>query len=413
MENGCTHIIILQKNCRFFKKLHQKMAKKDVKLLKGDASKEEKENLSLAKVEQPDNLCHADAESSLLIHQLGRDISLSCLVRCSRSYYGIIASLNTAFRSVIRSGELYRLRREMGFVEHWVYFSCNLLEWDAFDPIHNRWMHLPKMNISDHCFMCSDKESLAVGTELLVFGRGIMSYFIYSYSILTHAWTYGMTMETPRCLFGSASLGEIAIIAGGVDMHGNVLDSAELYNSETGEWMTIPSMNQARKMCSAVFMDGKFYVIGGIGFENFEKLTCGEEYDLKTKTWRVVPNMYPNEGGRGTGTPTAEAPPLVAVVKNELYAADPALKAVKKYDKEKNLWEILGPLPERAISMNGWGIAFKACGEQLIIIGGPRSFGNGMIEINSWVPTNGPIEWKLLVKKWSSTFVYNCAVMGC
>ncbi|KAJ6339958.1 hypothetical protein OIU77_007830 [Salix suchowensis] len=225
-----------------------------------------------------------------------------------------------------------------------------------------------------------------------------------------------MKMNTPRCLFGSASLGEIAILAGGCDPRGNVLNSAELYNSETGTWVAIPNMNKARKMCSGVFMDGKFYVIGGIGTGNSKMLTCGEAYDLKTRMWHEVPDMLPaRNGGAGmTETPAAaEAPPLVAVVNNELYAAVYAQKEVRKYDKQNNLWITLGRLPEQAVSMNGWGLAFRACGDQLIVVGGPRDLGGGMIELHSWAPSEGPPQWDLLARKPSGSFVYNCAVMGC
>ncbi|CAK7322846.1 unnamed protein product [Dovyalis caffra] len=367
--------------------------------------------LSIAQTNQPDNHHQVEnqPDSSSLINQIGRDLSISCLLCCSRSDYGAIASLNKSFQSLVRGGQLYKLRREAGIVEHWVYFSCNLLEWEAYDPIRCRWLHLPRMT-SNECFKCSDKESLAVGTELLVFGKEITSHVIYRYSILTNTWTSGMKMNTPRCLFGSASLGEIAILAGGCDPRGNVLSSAELYNSETGTWVAIPNMNKARKMCSGVFMDGKFYVIGGIGPGNSKMLTCGEAYDLKTRTWHEIPDMLParNGGAAVTETPAAaEAPPLVAVVNNELYAADYAQKEVRKYDKQKNVWITLGRLPEQAASMNGWGLAFRACGDRLIVLGG------GMIELNSWAPGDGPPQWDLLASKPSGSFVYNCAVMGC
>ncbi|CAN1349075.1 F-box/kelch-repeat protein SKIP11 [Linum perenne] len=354
------------------------------------------------------------SDSDSLIDAIGKDMSINCLIRISRSDYGSLASLNRSFRSLFRSGDIYKLRRQRGVIEHWVYFSCHLLEWEAFDPISHRWMHLPRMPGND-CFMCSDKESLAVGTELLVFGKEVMSHVIYRYSILTNSWTSGMTMNSPRCLFGSASLGEIAILAGGCDSQGNVLSSVEMYNSETHTWLTLPSMNKPRKMCSAVFIDGKFYVIGGIGVNNTGVLTCGEEYDLEAKKWTEIPNMSP---GRSTAAregmpPAAEAPPLLAVVNKQLYAADHNDMEVKRYDKEGKVWVTVGRLPERACSMNGWGLAFRACGDRLIVIGGPRTPGEGFIELNSWVPSEGPPQWDLLERKQSVNFVYNCAVMGC
>ncbi|XP_042496265.1 F-box/kelch-repeat protein SKIP11-like [Macadamia integrifolia] len=342
-----------------------------------------------------------------LIQPIGRDISINCLLFCSRSDYGSLASLNRSFRSLIRSGELYKERRKKGLIEHWVYFSCHLLEWEAFDPIRRRWMHLPRMPANE-CFMWADKESLAVGTELLVFGKEVTSQVIYRYSILTNSWSSGLEMNAPRCLFGSASLGEIAILAGGSESQGRVLSSAELYNSETGTWETLPSMKKARRMCSGVFMDGKFYVIGGIS-DDAEALSSGEEYDLKSRSWREIPNMYPIQNGANGGT----APPLVAVVQNQLYAADCAENEVKKYIKESNSWVTVGRLPERAVSMNGWGLAFRACGSQLIVIGGPRALAGGIVELNSWSPNEGPPQWELLASKHSPNFVYNCAVMGC
>ncbi|XP_026386241.1 F-box/kelch-repeat protein At1g74510-like isoform X1 [Papaver somniferum] len=375
------------------------------------------ENIFLPRVDQ-DSLQHQDAPQyqdapqdqdggqghmDSLIHPLDRDISISCLLHCSRSEYNSVASLNRSFRNLVRNGELYRLRRQMGVIEHWVYFSCVALQWEAFDPISRRWMHLPPMQ-SNGCFVFSDKESLAVGTELLVFGKEITSHIIWRYSILTNSWSSGMEMNAPRCLFGSASLGEIAILAGGCDSRGKVLSSAELYNSETGTWEILPSMNKPRKMCSGVFMDGKFYVIGG---RNQDLLTCGEEYNLETRTWREIPNMFPSQNG------PAEAPPLVAVVNNELYAADYLENELRKYDKERVCWVTVGRLPERAVSVNGWGLAFRACGKQLIVIGGPRNVAGGIIELNSWIPNDGPPQWNLLATRHTGSFVYNCAVMGC
>ncbi|KAI3970674.1 hypothetical protein MKX01_024321 [Papaver californicum] len=375
------------------------------------------ENIFLPPVDQ-DSLQHQDAlqdqdapqdqdggqgHMDSLIQPLDRDISISCLLHCSRSEYNSIASLNRSFRNLVRNGELYRLRRQMGVIEHWVYFSCVALQWEAFDPISRRWMHLPPMQ-SNGCFIFSDKESLAVGTELLVFGKEITSHIIWRYSILTNSWSSGMEMNAPRCLFGSASLGEIAILAGGCDSRGKVLSSAELYNSETGTWEILPSMGKPRKMCSGVFMDGKFYVIGG---RNQDLLTCGEEYNLETRTWREIPNMFPSQNG------PAEAPPLVAVVNNELYAADYLENELRKYDKARVCWVTVGRLPERAVSVNGWGLAFRACGKQLIVIGGPRNVAGGIIELNSWIPNDGPPQWNLLATRHTGSFVYNCAVMGC
>ncbi|KAF7842816.1 disease resistance protein [Senna tora] len=342
-----------------------------------------------------------DADHSLL-PCLGRDNSIACLLRCSRSDYGSLALLNRSFRNLIRSGELYKWRRQVGIIEHWVYLSCSVSEWEAYDPNRQRWIRLPRM-ACDEVFMVGDKECLAVGTELLVFGRALTSHLIYRYSLLTNSWSSGMRLNVPRCLFGSGSLGEIAILAGGCDLEGRILSSAELYNSESQTWEKLPNMNKARKMCSGVFMDGKFYVIGGIGSDS-ELLTCGEEYNLQTRTWTEIPSMSPPRHNWKVGI-VSSAPPMVAAVKNELYAADYGDKEVKRYDKERKLWFFIGRLPERIVSMNGWGVAFRACGNGLINMGGTVSVGEGCIELYSCVPSDDsegpPLQWEMLARKHS------------
>ncbi|PHU02648.1 F-box/kelch-repeat protein SKIP11 [Capsicum chinense] len=104
-------------------------------------------------------------------------------------------------------------------------------------------MHLTRMTPND-CFVFSDKESLAVDMELLVFGKDVFAHVIYQYSLLTNTWSTGMQVNVPRWLFGKESFGEIAIFACGCDSQGKILSSAELYNSETGTWRTSRSMNK-------------------------------------------------------------------------------------------------------------------------------------------------------------------------
>ncbi|KAE8707359.1 hypothetical protein F3Y22_tig00110384pilonHSYRG00606 [Hibiscus syriacus] len=47
-----------------------------------------------------------------------------------------------------------------------------------------------------------------------------------------------------------------------------------------------------------------------------------------------------------------------------------------------------------------------ACGDRLIVIGGPRTSGEGFIELNAWVPSQGSPQWNLLARK--HRVVYNC-----
>ncbi|PHU02661.1 hypothetical protein BC332_27912 [Capsicum chinense] len=97
-----------------------------------------------------------------------------------------------------------------------------------------------------------------------------------------------MQMNVPRYLFGKESLEEIAIFACDCDSQGKRLSSAEHYNSETGTWRTLRSMNK----------------------------TC--KYDLATGIWTEILNLSPVRINLRNGIPaTSAAPPLVAVVNNQ------------------------------------------------------------------------------------------------
>ncbi|KAL7153838.1 hypothetical protein ABFS83_04G195400 [Erythranthe nasuta] len=353
---------------------------------------------------------HVFGSSDSFLPGLHDDVALTCLARASRSDYASLSCLNMRFYTLIKSGYLYGLRRQLDIVEHWVYMVCDPRGWEAFDPFRNKWARLPKIPCDD-CFNYADKESLAVGNELLVFGRELFEFAIWKYSLTNRDWSKCEGMNRPRCLFASGSLRSIAIVAGGSDKNGKILKSAELYDSLTGKWEMLPSMHSPRRLCSGFFMDGKFYVIGGMTGPT-DSLTCAEEFDLKTRKWRRIEGMYPNVNR------AAQAPPLVAVVNNELYAVEYMTNMVKRYDKGKNSWVELGRLPVRADSSNGWGLAFKSCGENLLVVGGQRGPEGEAIVLNSWCPKkgvrDGALDWEVLgVKEHAGVFVYNCAVMGC
>ena len=164
--------------------------------------------------------------SDSLLPGLIDDVALNCLAWVSRSDYASLSCINKRYNKLIKSGYLYGLRKQLGLVEHWVYLVCDPRGWEAFDTMKKKWMALPKIPC-DECFNHADKESLAVGSELLVFGRELMDFAIWKYSLILHGWVKCQGMNMPRCLFGSGSLGSIAIVAGGSDKKGNVFHYME------------------------------------------------------------------------------------------------------------------------------------------------------------------------------------------
>jgi hypothetical protein len=162
-----------------------------------------------------------------------------------------------------------------------------------------------------------------------------------------------------------------------------------------------------RKECSGFIMDGCFWVIGGIN-ENDVALTSGEFYNPRIGTWTLVPNQWPGFAQRVTEHP---APPLVAVVDNQLYALDAFNNHLKKYDKTANLWVSLDVVPHRSPQSSGWGLGFKAVGQELWVIGGRNPRGGPRIDACTINTATGSINWRGVAFTWGSGFCYNCAVV--
>lgn len=174
-------------------------------------------------------------------------------------------------------------------------------------------------------------------------------------------------MINPRCLYASATCGNFAFVAGGLDIntYTEVMDSAEIYNSKSQYFEPLPRMNKKRKFCSGCYMDNKFYVIGGQD-ERRKDLACGEFFDAKTNTWNLIPDML-----KDIPLSRSQSPPLIAVANNELYSLDASTNEIKVYLKGSNDWKNLGEVPVRADAQGGWGVAFKSLGDELLIIGAP------------------------------------------
>lgn len=370
-------------------------------------------------------------EDTSFIPGLDDETALRCLAFVSLSDHQRLAIVAQRYRRLIRSSLLFELRRTYKVVEQWVcIYTSGDNGWMAFDPKRQVWRTLPPANV-DPLFKLSDRESLSAGTHLLWLGREVFDFACYKYDLITDSWERGPPMVNSRCLFASASCGEFAFVAGGFKVGGNgltsinscVLSSAERYDARVGKWEPLPSMETPRQKCSGVFMDGKFYVIGGKD-KDHNPLTSGEVYDPVTKVWTTIPNMYvpPNS------IPSMEpSPPLVAVADNELYAIESSTNLLKGYNKSTNTWKRIGPVPVRTDVCNGWGLAFKALGDKLFVIGGyqtPHSReGVAFFSLKprldaaapEWHPDAPLPDWELvnLRGRGNGSFLYNCAVMSC
>ncbi|KAJ8648873.1 hypothetical protein MRB53_001896 [Persea americana] len=363
-------------------------------------------------VHLPVGLGPQDADYSY-IPPLSDDLALLILARVPPSVHPKLSLVNKRYLALSRSRELYNVRQEIGINEPAVFMLVSgELHWCSLNPRLGICTRLPELP-SDACFAFGDKESLCIGSQLLVSGKEIQGLVIWRYELAANKWFKGPSMINPRCLFASANCGAVACIAGGIGMlpYVGVLNSAEKYDPYRRVWEPLPVMNRRRKLCSGCFMDNRFYVIGGV--DEFNKdLTCGEYYDAERDVWILVPNMM-----KGAPSTTSRSPPLVAVANNELYSLDTSSNRLKVYLKGSNSWGELGEVPVRADHSRGWGVAFKSLGDELLLIGLPRdpSLGHRLMICTCWHdPHVNMMHWRFLGSNGnnSSPFVFNCSVMA-
>lgn len=352
-----------------------------------------------------------DADYS--VAPLSDELETLIVARFPRSEYWKFSLMSKRFSNLVKSEELYKIRRAVGSKEPSVFmFVTGETTWRAFDRQFRTCRRLPILP-ADACFGLADKETVCAGTHLIVSGKEFGGISIWRYELVANEWIKGPSMINPRCLFASATCGDSAFVAGGMETgtenEEQVLSSAEKYDPETKSWEPLPQMRQRRKLCSGCFMDNKFYVIGGVD-QAGNGLTCGEAFDEQQNTWEFIPNML-----KDTVISTTQSPPLVAVANNELYSLESSSNELKLYLKKSNSWKNLGPAPIRAGCNRGWGIAFKSLGDELLVIGASATAHGRSMAVYTCCPDPRAdrLQWRALDcgANQLSGFIWNCSVM--
>lgn len=347
------------------------------------------------------------------VPSLSDELENVVFARFPRAEYWKLCCLSKRFLSLIKGGEIFKMRKRIGFKEPSVFMlASGDTNWWTFDKNFESRRKLPVIP-SDYNFEYGDKESFSAGTHLFVSGKEIDGAVVWRYELAANQWFKGPFMITPRCLFASATCGNFAFIAGGLETETckTVLNSAEKYNAETKSWERLPNMIRRRKLCSGCCMDNRFYVIGGLD-EKHKELKCGEFFDQETRKWTLIPNML-----KDIPLSISQSPPLIAVANNELYSLDACSNVLKVYEKECNSWKKLGPVPVRADAQKGWGVAFKSLGNELLVIGATSvSSSERALTIYTCCPDPAMEELKWRKIKYGggtklNPFIRNCAVM--
>jgi hypothetical protein len=332
-----------------------------------------------------------------LIPGLLDEISLQILARMPRMGYLKAKMVSRSWKAAITGAELYRLRKELGVAEEWLYILMKTaddqkLVWHAFDPVSNQWQRLPLMPGISHSRVyglglgdlvsagisifdiirgwLGQKELLgsipfcgcAVGAAdgclyvLGGFSRASTMKCVWRYDPSVNSWKEVSPMSTGRAFCKTSLLNNKLYVVGGVSKGKNglaPLKSAEVFDPATGVWAEVPDMlfskSQVLPTALADLLKpiatgvtsyrGKLYVPQSLYSWPFAVDVGGEIFDPETNSWEQMPT------GMGEGWPARQAgTKLSAVVDGNLYALEPATSSgsakIKMYDAQEDTWKI-------------------------------------------------------------------------
>lgn len=345
-----------------------------------------------------------------LIPTLPDEISIQILARLPKICYLEAKLVSRSWKAAITSTELYKLRKELGTTEQWLYILTKIdgdkLLWYALDPLSRKWQRLPPMpNIAvedgsrrglfslrmwnmvgssikiadairgwlgrrdalDQIPLCGCAIGAVDGCLYVIggFSRASAMNCVWRYNPVLNAWSEVSSMSVGRAYCKTGVLNNKLFVVGGVSRaRGGLtpLQSAEVFDPQTGVWSEVPSMpfSKAQVLPTAFLADllkpiatgmtsyrGKLYVPQSLYCWPFFVDVGGEVYDPETNSWVEMPT------GMGEGWPARQAgTKLSVIVEDDLYALDPSSTLdsarIKMYDYQGDTWKVVdGDVPIR------------------------------------------------------------------
>ncbi|XP_019173480.1 PREDICTED: F-box/kelch-repeat protein At1g22040-like [Ipomoea nil] len=351
----------------------------------------------------------------LIIPGLPDEISIQILARLPRNYYLNAKLVCRGWKAAVTSPELYKVRKELGTTEEWLYVltkgSGDKLLWHGLDPVSRKWQRLPpvpsltandgsrrglsalrlwsmvsstmriagairgwlgKKGSLDQIPFCGCAIGAVNGCLYVLGGfcKASTMRCVWRYDPITNAWNEVSPMCVGRAYCKTGVLNGKLYVVGGVtrdrDQGGlTPLQSAEVFDPETGIWVEVPSMpfTKAHMLPTAFLADflkpiatgissyrGKLYVPQSLYCWPFFVDAGGEVYDPETNAWVEMPM------GMGEGWPARQAgTKLSVIVDGELYALDPSSSfdsaKIKVYDSRDDSWKAIeGDIPIRDLT---------------------------------------------------------------
>ncbi|GMN48940.1 hypothetical protein TIFTF001_018106 [Ficus carica] len=195
-----------------------------------------------------------------------------------------------------------------------------------FDPRTRAWCPLPPMPCNPHGYGLCNFASIAVASRLYVLGGSVFdtrsfpldrpspSSSAFRFDFHTWSWEPLAPMLAPRGSFACAATPDSKsaqiLVAGGGSRHalfaaaGSRISSAERYDIEKDEWVSVDGLPSFRAGCVGFFVrdgdESEFWVMGGYGesrtisgvFPVDEYYRGAVAMELESEKWREIGDMW-------------------------------------------------------------------------------------------------------------------------
>lgn len=167
----------------------------------------------------------------------------------------------------------------------------------AFDPVTGNWTRIGPIGkypngLPLFCRLIGvDGKLVVIGGWDPVTYRPVEDVFVYEFA--AEKWRQGKAMPERISFFGAAEHGGEIFVAGGHDEGKNAAATAWAYNIRKDDWRELPAMSRGRDECEAVAIGSEIWVVSGYGTENqgnFE--STAEVLDTERGEWRRVEGAW-------------------------------------------------------------------------------------------------------------------------
>jgi N-acetylneuraminic acid mutarotase len=165
-------------------------------------------------------------------------------------------------------------------------------------------------------------------------------------------WSESPTLPVPRGSAGGAALGGRFYVAGGLIPglpEDEITDSVVAFDPVTQRWVSVASMNIARRFTRLVSAGGRLYAIGGLGRDG-RTLSSVERYDPALNRWQLMASMSTDRGNPGVvAVSRGRKQQIVVVGGARLVNFDGVedLRSTEVYDLDTGCWTVLPDLLPR------------------------------------------------------------------